>query len=221
MSSTKQSAPSVTVEKLADAKRIPADVLRSFGLADVPEGVRFEYRTADGAPARPRLRTAMRGADGSVWSPESSLPISVYTAPPNVQPAIDPDSLIIVEGESDCWSAWLHGVAALGIPGPTQFDKLELKHVAPFRAVYLSREPAPADSRTYANGVESYLRNLQARLKEIGYAGEVFELTMPDGLFDLSELHQYDPEKFLPRLAQAKQAARPLTVSPANEITRG
>ena len=215
MSTTKPSAEVVTVEKLAAAKRIPADALRSFGLADVPEGVRFDYRQADGTPARPRLRTAMRGADGSVWSSESSLPISVYTAPPGLTPAVDLESLIIVEGESDCWSAWLHGVAALGIPGPTQFDKLELKHVEPFAAVYLLREPAPADSPTYANGVETYLRNVQSRLKEIGYAGQVFELTMPDGLFDLSELHQHDPQQFLPRLARAKQAAQPLHNRPS------
>lgn len=199
----------VTVEKLAAAKRIPAAVLRSFGLVDVPEGVRFDYRTVEGLPARPRLRTAMRGADGSQWGSPPSLPIAIYTPPPNVTPAVDPESLIIVEGESDCWAAWLHGVAASGIPGPTHFDKLELRHVAPFRVVYLLREPAPAESRTYGEGVDIYLRNIQQRLHEIGYAGSVYELTMPDGLYDLSELHQDDPDQFLPRLAQAKKAAQP------------
>jgi hypothetical protein len=203
-------AETVTVEKLAAAKRIPADVLRSFGLADVTEGVEFDYRTAEGLPARPRLRTAMRGADGSHWVSPSSLPIAVYTPPANVRPTVDPEGLIIVEGESDCWSAWLHGVAAIGIPGADHSDKLELKHLESVSSVYLLREPAPAGGPTYKEGVESYLRNIRHRLNDIGYKGTVSELMMPDGLYDLSELHQDDPERFLERLAQAKKTAKRL-----------
>jgi putative DNA primase/helicase len=198
----------VTVERLAAAKRLPPDVLRSFGLSDVPEGVRFDYRTAENLPARPRLRIAMRGADGSQWVSPSTLPIAVYTPPASVRTTVDPESLIIVEGESDCWSAWYHGVPAIGIPGADHADKLELEHVQSFSSVYLLREPAPAGGPTYKEGVETYLQNIQHRLKKIGYKGNVFEFTMPDGLYDLSELHQDDPEQFVARLARAKEAAQ-------------
>jgi hypothetical protein len=199
----------VTIEKLAAAKRISPDVLRSFGLADTPDGVRFDYRQSDGTPARPRLRTAMRGADGSQWVTPSTLPISIYTAPADFEAASDPRSLILVEGESDCWAAWLHGVAACGIPGPKHSDKIEHSHVADFDAVYVLREPAPHDSPTYEDGVETYIRSVVERLQAVGYRGEVYELRMPDGLFDLSELHQSDPRRFLERLAAAKEAATP------------
>jgi hypothetical protein len=45
------------------------------------------------------------GADGSAWDPESELPISAYN-PPNPQDMVTSDFVIIVEGESDCWTAW-------------------------------------------------------------------------------------------------------------------
>src|SRR5205807_1704531 len=110
-----QGSSIVTINKLAVAKAISADALRAFGLKDTPDGVIFEYRTSTGEAARPRLRTAMRGADGSQWMASSALPIAVYSAPPGVAASVDPDDLLLVEGESDCWSAWLHGIAACGI----------------------------------------------------------------------------------------------------------
>jgi hypothetical protein len=212
-------AEPVTIERLAQAKQISADVLRSFGLVDVSEGVKFEYRNSDGSPARPRLRTAMRGVDGSQWVSPSTLPIAIYTAPAEIKPTVDPESLIIVEGESDCWAAWLHGVAACGIPGSKHFDKLDRDHVVPVRKIYLLREPASPDSPTYDDGVEAYLQNIESRLRDIGYRGDVYELRMPLGLFDLSELHQDDPGRFLERLAAAKQAATPWRASPEAGFT--
>jgi hypothetical protein len=203
-------ADRVTIERLASAKNIPADFLRRLGLLDRPEGVLFDYRTSSGAPARPRLRTAMRGADGSSWEYPSALPITIYAPPVWFTPTVDPHSLVIVEGESDCWSAWLHGVAACGIPGPEHGDKIEASHIAGIDTIYLLREPAPADSRTYRAGVEAYISTIVGRLRQIGYRGGLFELRMPDGLFDLSELHHRDPTQFLVRLAAAKAAARHL-----------
>jgi hypothetical protein len=201
-------AEPVTVERLAAAKAIPVAVLRSFGLVDTPEGVLFKYWNNTGSPARPRLRTAMRGVDGSKWSPSSTLPIAVYSAPPDFELAAHPGDLVLVEGESDCWSAWLHGVAACGVPGPEHYDKLEHGNVAKFDAIYVLREPAPPGSKTYQAGVEVYIGNVLSRLRVIGYRGAVYELRMPDGLFDLSELHQAGPGEFLSRLAVAKAAAR-------------
>jgi hypothetical protein len=204
----------ITIEALAKAKGLPSPVLRQFGLVDTPRGVRFEYRTAGGARARPRLRTALRGAEGSEWDEPATLPISVYTAPADVAIRSDPGDLIIVEGESDCWAAWSHGVAALGIPGPENFDKIETDHIRHRRRIYLLREPAPANSPTYSSGIAVYLRNVAGHLRRLGYEGEVLELRMPDGLYDLSELHLDNPERFLRRLSEAQQQSSPIAVDP-------
>ncbi|GAH15238.1 unnamed protein product, partial [marine sediment metagenome] len=29
--------------------------------------------------------------------------------------------VLLVEGESDCWTAWYHGIPALGLPGKTHW----------------------------------------------------------------------------------------------------
>ena len=198
----------VTVEKLAEAKQLPVEALHSFGLANFEAGVRFKYRDSRGMPARPRLRTAMRGADGSQWDSTSTLPITTYSPPSGVQIAVDPSEIILVEGESDCWSAWFHGVAACGIPGPEHWDKIEEGNVVGFETIYIIREPATDDSPTYREGVDAYIDKLCQRLRTIGFQGPILELQMPDGLFDLSELHQADPDQFVTRLQNAKRSAK-------------
>jgi putative DNA primase/helicase len=200
----------VTVERLAKAKRIPASALRMFGLENYAEGVRFRYCASNGQPARARLRTAMRGADGSAWEPDTDLPISAYTAPPKVRPVLEADRLIIVEGESDCWTAWFHGIAACGIPGADRCDALDAGHVSGITTIDILREPAAESSPTYRDGVTAYRQRVLARLQAIGFTGAVYELRMPDDVYDLSELHQRAPERFLERLAAARAGATSL-----------
>ena len=46
--------------------------------------------------------------------------------------------LILVEGESDCWTLWFHGHPALGLPGADTVKKtLHLGHVAAVGTIYV------------------------------------------------------------------------------------
>jgi putative DNA primase/helicase len=194
----------VTTRLLAELKRLEPAFLESLGLSDQPYGVRFTYHTLDGSPARPRRRIALRGADGSCWEPNSTLPIVPYTAPDHLDRISSNGSLIVVEGESDCWTGWFHGLAVLGVPGGGAWSCISLAHVAPADAVYVQREN---ESSTFQGPVDKYIITLSCHLRQIGFSGEIFELKMPDGLSDLSELHCDDPARFLGRLQCAMNAA--------------
>jgi hypothetical protein len=193
----------VTVEILGDLKRISAAALRSYGLTDVPEGVRFDYRFPDGAPGKARLRVALRGADGSRWPMYTNEPITAYIAPAN-HPFHEPAEMIIVEGESDCWTAWTHGVQALGIPGSDRTAVLSPDHLHGVRTVYIQREKVAGPSSTFPKGVDYFLNEISNRLVQIGFDGAIRVLEMPDPFNDMSDMHVTDPANFDARLVAAK-----------------
>ena len=43
------------------------------------------------------------------------------------------DTLLLVEGESDAWTAWLHKIAALGMPGADMAGKIAKSYVDPLQ----------------------------------------------------------------------------------------
>ena len=71
--------------------------------------------------------------------------------------------LILVEGESDCWSLWYHGFPALGIPGSSNVKCLAAEHVLGFDRIVIVSEPDIAGQK--------FPLAIAARLREIGYAG--------------------------------------------------
>lgn len=202
----------VTIKVLSDLKRIPVPALRSYGLTDVPEGVRFNYHFPDGAPGKARLRVALRGADGSKWSTLASEPITAYIAPRN-HAFHDPAEMIIVEGESDCWTAWTHGVRALGIPGSDQALVLTPSHLDGVRVVYIQREKVADPNPTFPNGIDYFVDDISDRLVQIGFDGAIRRLEMPDPFSDLSDMHVADPKNFDARLVAAKTNSILLTRS--------
>lgn len=197
----------VTVDMLAASKRLQATRLREFGLSDQPYGVRFEYRALDGNPGRPRRRTGLRGAGGSMWEPDCQLPIVPYVEPGHRRAVAAHGYLLVVEGESDCWTGWSHGVPVLGVPGADQWRTLRLEHLEGADAVFLQREPVVGATATFPQGIDAYLDLLSVHLRSIGYVGEIRELRLTDGVEDLSGLHCLDEALFDERLAAAMAQA--------------
>jgi hypothetical protein len=199
----------VTVEALARLKHLEPEELRGFGLEDAPFGVRFPYIGLDGHPARARWRTGLRGAGGSEWAPDPDLPVVPYIRPDHCEHVAAAGYLIVVEGESDCWAGWRHGIPVLGIPGSDRWPSLTLAHLAGAGCIYLQREPTPAPNATFPEGIEAYLSALAAHIRDLGYTGEVRVLDPPAGVEDLSALHGTDPVGFTAALAAALAAAPP------------
>src|SRR5271165_459983 len=170
----------LSVAQLALAKGFTEHFLRdSCGLQDSAEGVLIPYGT-NGSQARTRLRTAIVAKDGSKWLPgrEPIVPYGVH------RPRNGASSLVLVEGESDCWALWLAGVYAIGIPGANMVHVLQREHLGGIERIWLSREPDKAGA-TFERGILEHLEN-------IGWRGETRDLCMPEGVKDPHSLYLRD-----------------------------
>jgi len=197
----------LTVAELARAKKLPEAYLRDRGVIDDASGVLIRYGLdggvlEDGTPLRQRMRTARTAKAGSRWIGSGAIvPYGSW---------FDwggRDGLIVVEGESDCWTLWheFERFAAIGIPGVDMCEKLELHHVKWTNLIWVVRENDKAGAR--------FPRNVAARLSEIGWTGELFELRMPDGVKDPNDLYQRNPSVFRDVFANIVDAAQPVSVA--------
>lgn len=194
----------LTLAELAADKAIPAEYLRKLGVKQVRAGVLIPYLLADGSRARrQRVRTALKAKDGSRWAGtkgESPVPYGLW-----MLDRFKGDFLVFVEGESDAWTLWHHGIPALGIPGADMAGKIEPGHVQAFRRIYVVQEPDQG-GRTFVAGVVT-------RLQKIGWAGEVLVIQMPTTAKDPNELHKQDPAGFNAAFRALLQSARTPSVA--------
>jgi hypothetical protein len=151
--------------------------------------VRIPYFMEDGTSyRRSRIRTALTAKSGSYWDGEEApmIPYGLW----RLQDARATKTLWLVEGESDCWTHWYHGVPALGIPGARNYNVLEASHLSDIETLYIVQEPAESGKTDAGKG---FVDGLCQRLKAIGYAGEVFlvSLKRSHNVKDPNELHKH------------------------------
>ena len=126
--------------------------------------------------------------------------------------------LILVEGESDALTLWLHGYPALGLPGASNVKVLAAEHVLGFDRIVVCSEPDLAGQR--------FPMVVSTRLRELGFAGRIETLFFgPTGYKDVSALYLADPPGFRDAFdALLKEAAKsveaPPTVAGPYEITK-
>ncbi len=204
----KSVAPGITVETLARAKGLPPQLLREFGVADEPRSVRIQYVKPDGAPARSRHRKAIGGAANSWWG-EEDREVTAYWHPLVPKFVRRRRSILVVEGESSCWTAWHGGFGAVGIPGSDHVDVLGLDHLASSPLALVVVEPDDRD--TFPLGVAHYTNQVRERLHRIGYPGEVALLHLDGVAADVPALYQAEPATFADRLASLIGAAAAAT----------
>jgi hypothetical protein len=193
-------AGALTVQALADARKLPAQFLRELGLCDLPNdrAVGIPYYDETGLQLLMRRRTALEAKAGS--HQPKNVPVCAY-GQWRIHETAKTGVLILVEGESDCWTLWHHGLPALGLPGSGMARTLTRDLLAYVQKLYLVREPD--------QGGKSFQEGVIDRLGELRYRGQTFILTMPEGCKDPSDLHIASPEKFLGRFHQALSAACP------------
>jgi hypothetical protein len=198
----KANGAALTVAALADAKRLPAGFLAELGLGDMARGgVAIPYYGPSGEDIAVKSRTTVKAGDGSYWP--KGKPLAAY-GQWRIDGASKAGFLILVEGESDCWTLWYHGLPALGLPGANTVKTLLREHVEAVQTVYVHREPD--------NGGSAFLSGAVERLADLGFKGKAFELRMPDGIKDPADLHAQDPKCFEERLRQAIQISVPLAL---------
>jgi len=104
--------------------------------------------------------------------------------------------LIVVEGESDCHTLWVHGFPALGIPGATCWRSQWEGYLKDFETLYVVIEPDRG-----GQAVRDWIGKL-------GIRGRVRLVTL-DEHKDPSGLYVHDPENFKANWGKAMEHAHP------------
>lgn len=165
--------PGLTLVKLATVKKLPEDYLKTLGVSDFKlQGspvVRIAYFNQEGDESAVRFRLSMSGDQRFKWrkgdqtSPYGLNKLSDFRARGWV---------LVVEGESDCWTCWYHGIPAIGAPGKTNWKAAWGEYLQGFD-VYVWAEPGAGDF---------VLRVLKT-------CPQVKFITAPEGIKDPSEAH--------------------------------
>src|SRR5262249_49495758 len=125
--------------------------------------------------------------------------------------------LILVEGESDCWTLWQHGYPALGLPGAAMYTCLKCEYLDGIDRIYVLQEPDKAGS-ALPGSVGTHLAGL-------GYTGTVLalDLAASTGAEDPNALHQSSPDAshFKAAFEQARDQAGTPRSSPSTPAQAG
>ena len=177
----------LNLQDLAEDKGLPVDFLNKNGVIDFYGLVKITYYDEFGRSlgCRQRRRTALSAHDGSSWylseNPDDKIvPYGLRRL--DDERKAGSGYLILVEGESDCWTLWYHDFPTLGIPGADCCNILMLEHLAGFDTLFLSKEPG--------QGGETFILGMTRRLQKLGWKGDIRILTMPDGIKDPNDLHK-------------------------------
>ena len=177
----------LTLKALAKDKALPPQSLEKFGVHEENSRVRIDYFLTDGSLApRHRVRTSLVAKEGSKWSGQKEDDIVCYGLG-RLGEAQTQGHLILVEGESDCWTLWHHGYPALGIPGANQAQLIQRDYLKGIKKVYYVREPDTGGDR-FARGVADRLRRLK-------YEGQVLEISLSPAK-DANDLHKRNVRRF-------------------------
>jgi hypothetical protein len=169
---------------LARDKALPANFLANLGLKNIHRGVQIPYRLTDRTLApRHRIRTALAAKKGSLWTMGAGVivPYGLW----HLEEARKAGFLVLVEGESDCWTLWFHTLPCLGLPGADTAGKLEAAYLAGINRIYVIREPD--------DGGTTFVTGVAKRLNEIGWTGIASQVVL-DGAKDPNELHKQKPD---------------------------
>ena len=178
--------PALTVASLAVAKGLPVAALRGYGLHDRRDGsVGIPYRDAAGTVVAVKRRTATVAKEGSWWP--RGQPLRVYGLDRLAgYGATGP--LVLVEGESDCWTLWLHEIPAVGLPGAHTAATVTRDWVERVTALAVVQEPDAAGA--------AFVAGVRRQLASLGWPGTLSVLHLPAGVKDPLGLYQADPTGF-------------------------
>lgn len=192
---------SLTLLDLAQDKQLPWQFLFHLGVMDNDHGsIDIPYHLADGTLApRHRIRTALAAKEGSYWS-KGQGEIVPYGLE-RLAEAKQAGYLVLVEGESDCWTLWYHHIPALGLPGAEMASKLQERMLEGIERLYIMQEPDA--------GGTAFVSHVSQQLEAWRWQGKGFIVTL-DGAKDPNALHQREMREFHQAFQQALQQAEPL-----------
>jgi hypothetical protein len=134
----------LTLAALAQAKKLPAEFLRTLGVKDFRysggPAVRIPYADTEGNVVAVRFRLSLTGQRFKWRRGDHTILYGLHW----LEEARRGGWVLLVEGESDSWTGWHHGISALGIPGKSTWRREWAAHLNGL-VVYLWQEPEAED----------------------------------------------------------------------------
>jgi hypothetical protein len=192
--------PSCTLEAYAEAKALPVELLREFGLSTLGymggKAVRMPYLKEDGTEGAVRLRLALEKSpqrdNRFRWRKGSKPTLYGLWRMERVREA---GYVVLVEGESDCHTLWHHDIEALGVPGAANWKEEWAAHLAGIEKIYAIVEPDEGGT------------SFEERLSASAIRNRLYLVRLDDAK-DASNLHLRDPDRFKENLRAAFKRAR-------------
>ena len=190
-----------TLSQYSEAKQLPVEFLRGLGLSDFVHqrrpAIRIPYRNEQGEEIAVRYRTALTKSDQGDhrfrWKHGTKPCLYGLWRLEQIRSA---GSVVLVEGESDAQSLWLHGIRALGLPGAAMWQESWAQHFEGVDTIYVVVEPD-----TGGQAVQKWLRCSAIR-------DRVRLLNFKDSK-DPSQLYLSDPPRFLEKWQSIQAQAVP------------
>jgi len=182
----------VTLGALSAYVGLPVEYLESLGCREeiyaAASGARLRavavpYFDREGRELRTKLRMRLKGEPKYIHDAREGVEIPLYGL--DQLSIAAGQRLWVVEGESDCWALWYHGINALGVNGASRAGALVASAVGDAREVVVWREPGQAGRDFAATAADTLTRT--------GFRGTVWIVTAPAGVKDPCALHRLHP----------------------------
>ena len=201
----------LSLSELAEAKGLSVEFLRSLGVAEGIFGsgrtkcVDVPYLDGNGEIISLRKRLSLASEPRFAWRRgDKAVPYGLW----RLDKARSEGKLILVEGESDSWTLWNAGLAALGIPGASTWKEAWRAHAAGIDEVYVWHEPD--------RGGDSLVSGVAADLPDVRMIEAPAEAKDPNALWLAVER---DPVRFRARLEMLMASARPASEIRADALS--
>jgi len=200
-------APGLSIEEYANAKGLPLDLLQRYKIRQArygqhfPKTVRFPYYHLDDGPPAMHFRVALNGPKNDRFRWGKGDKTSLY----GLHWADQFSQLgycVLVEGETDALTLWMHEIPAMGLPGATTWSESRYAPVlAGIPLFFVMVEPD--------KGGEVML----SWLARSAIAPRARLVRMPAGIKDPSELFLADRAGFRSVFGRALESAAPFPQS--------
>ncbi len=189
-----------TVEDYCSEKKLPLDFIKSLGIKNTKNGISIPYYDETGQLITTRIRYHPKNSIRFTWSKGSRVCLYGLWKLEEIRNA---GYVILVEGESDAHTLWLHNYPALGIPGASSFQKDWVDLLQGLK-IYISKEPD--------TGGETFVKKIVEAFKEKQASNKLYQFTIKEHK-DPSGLYIDNPEFFKQRFDAVLQSAQEIDMT--------
>ena len=174
------------LKEYSEQKKLPLDFLEALGMKNANIGITIPYLDETGRVVATKKRRVSETSKGPrfTWNKGAKLlPYGLW----RLNEIRNAGYCILVEGESDSQTLWLHNFQCLGIPGAGAFKNEWVDYIREVPKIYIHQEPG--------EGGETFLKQICGKLLDEGYQGKAYVIHTPRAK-DPSDLHIQNPDKF-------------------------